>query len=248
MDPLPYAIEAEANGIPSRAVYILDYSITGDVVVGRPELNSMADLKGRTVSFEGFNSFSHIMVVALVEKAGLTEADVNFQNIPVVDVVEALDEGRIDAGHTWEPTKTKALNKGYKIIGRAGDIPGLVSDVLTFHAHVVKERPEDVKKVIRSLEEAREFVQTNREEALEIMSRHTGIGKEEMESGIMGAVNPDIRENMEAMQDIEGKVTLFTSANIIINFYIKRGQISRIPDIHIIIHRDLVEQLFRGQV
>jgi NitT/TauT family transport system substrate-binding protein len=46
-----------SEGIPTQVVYVADYSDSGDVIIGRPELKSLFDLKGKTVSFEGVNTF-----------------------------------------------------------------------------------------------------------------------------------------------------------------------------------------------
>ena len=42
-----------SKGIPTKVVYVPSYSESGDVIIGRPEFNSIADLKGKTVSFQG---------------------------------------------------------------------------------------------------------------------------------------------------------------------------------------------------
>ena len=79
-----------AQGISSKVVYVADYSDTGDVLIGKPGFRSIADLKGRKVSFEGINTFSHHFVIQLLGKSGLKESDVQFANIPALRCVRSL--------------------------------------------------------------------------------------------------------------------------------------------------------------
>lgn len=51
------------NGTHSKVVYVVDYSNTGDAIIGQKELTSLADLKGRLVSFDGINTASHLYVL-----------------------------------------------------------------------------------------------------------------------------------------------------------------------------------------
>lgn len=232
-----------SEGISSKVVYVTDYSDTGDVIIGKPEYNSLADLKGKKIGIEGVNTFSHIFALSAAEKEGLVESEIQFESVFAGDVLTALEEGKIDAGHTWEPTTSEALEKGYKILGKAGDVPGIITDVLTFNSKIIKERPKEVEAIVKSLLEARNFVYTDREEALEIMSAAENIPKGEMNEGIEGVVHPNLKENMAAMKDTEETTSLYSSGRIISNFYISRGQLSSIPDFDKIIESKFIENI-----
>ena len=236
-------IMMNAQGIHAKVVYVADYSDTGDVIIGKPKFRFLANLKGRKVSFEGINTFSHIFVLKALEKAGLKESEVQFEIIPAMDVLNSLEKGRIDAGHTWEPITSQALQKGYKILAKAGDIPGIITDVLAFNAKVVKERPDDIQEIVKSILEARDFIYSNRDEALEIMSRAEGMSKEEMGKGIDGVRQLDLKENIKEMQKSEKMVSLYGSGKMIIDFFLSRGQLSQLPDFDEIIEPKFVIEL-----
>lgn len=240
---VPDVVMFNSEGIGAKIVYVADYSDTGDVIIGKPEYSSLADLEDKTVSFEGINSFSHMFVLKALEKAGLTESNVRFENIPAHDVLTALEEGRIDAGHTWEPTKSQALRKGYKILGKAGDVPGIITDVLAFNSKIIKERPTDIQRIVKSILEARDFLYTNRDEALEIMSKAEEMSKEEMDQGIKGVHQPDLEENVEALKKSKKKTSLYGSGESIAEFYLNRGQLSHMPNFDEIIESKFVNEL-----
>ena len=237
------AILQDAEGIDTKVVYVPDYSETGDVIIGKPELNSLLDLKGRKVGIEGINGFSHLFVLTALEKAGLKEAQIQFEIVPAQEVLKALEEGRIDAGHTWEPTKSAAIKKGYKVLAEAQYVPGLITDVLVFNARVIKEKPGEIKAIVKSLLEARDFLYAHKEEAIKIMAKNMDMSEAEMQEGISGVYHPDLKENLRAMQKSDETSSLFGSGKKIADFYLNRGQLSRLPNLDKIIEPRFVEEL-----
>ncbi len=230
-----------SEGISTKVVYITDYSSSGDVIIGRPELHSISDLKGKRVCFEGVNSFSHLFVLRALKKAGIDVTEVQFENLPAMEVLNALESGKIDAGHTWEPIKARAIKRGYKVLITAGDMPSVITDVLAFHEKIVEERPDDIQRIVKSLAEARDFVFSHRKEAIEIMARAEGMTLEEMESGINGVHLLDLDENIEAMNVSSVESSLHRSFDAITDFYITSGQISQKQDVSKIIEPRFAE-------
>jgi NitT/TauT family transport system substrate-binding protein len=149
-----------SQGINSRVVYAIDYSNTGDVIIGNVSINdknnnissaTLADVKGKKISVEGINSFSHLFVLKALEKVGLNEGDVEFMNVPVQNVTQELDKGEIIAGHIYQPYTSKALEKGYKVLFAAGSIPGVITDVLAFRTDVIEHRAQDIQAIVKSI-------------------------------------------------------------------------------------------------
>ncbi|MBI2629495.1 ABC transporter substrate-binding protein [Candidatus Pacearchaeota archaeon] len=236
------AIKDYSEGIKTKFVYITDYSESGDIIIGRKEFNSLSDLKGKKVGIDGINSFSNIFVLASLEKVGLKETDVRFVDVSADDVLSALENGKIDAGHTWEPTKSAALAKGYKQLGKAGDIPGIIVDGLFFNSMFVEENPEKVKAIVKSLVEAKEFQKTNREEALNIMAKAENFTNEELASGLSGIYQPSLAENIRAMsKSPEGE--LYSSGKFISEFYFNRGQINKLTNLDDIIDSQFITSI-----
>jgi len=233
-------IMINARGIPAKIVCIMDVSDGGDVIIGKPEIQSLAGLNGKTVSFEGVNTFSHIFVLNALEKAGVREYDVRFENINASDVLAALEEKRIDAGHTWEPTKSRALEKGYKILAKAGDYPGIITDVLVFTPKLIEERPDEIRAIVKSLFDARDYLKAHRDEAVKIMADKMGMSKEEMAVGLEGVYQPNLKENLELLTATS---SLYIAGEGIIDFYVKRGQLSHIVDI-----KDIIEPKFIAEL
>ncbi|MBF0406412.1 MAG: ABC transporter substrate-binding protein [Candidatus Riflebacteria bacterium] len=232
-----------SKGAEAKVVYVTNYSVSGDAIVGQPNLNSLSELDGKTVSVEEFNSFSHFFVQNALLKAGVEEGKVKFKNVPADAVVKALDEKQVDAGHVWDPEVSRATKKGYKVLAEAGDQPGIVTDVLFFSKKALDERSAEIQGVVKSLIEARNYVDNNREESIKLMAPKMEMTVEEVVSGLEGSHLIDLHENLEIMTETAtptaGKPSLFYTATKMVDFYLKHGQLSQAPDV-----RDFMEAKF----
>ncbi|MCK5877795.1 MAG: ABC transporter substrate-binding protein [Candidatus Marithrix sp.] len=237
---LPDVIMFNAEKIPTQVVYVVDYSDGGDLIIGSAELKSLADLKGKTVSFEGINTFSHLLVIKLLEKAGIKEGEFKSANLPVAEVLAALEAGKIDAGHVYSDVTTEALQKGYKILGKAGDIPGIITDVLAFNDNVIKNRPDDVQAVIKACLEANKFLEAFPDKALTIMAKAENTTKEIMKMGLADIHSLDLAENVAALQT---GGTLSDVSQEVMNFYLEKGQLPRMINLDKILNERFIQNL-----
>ncbi len=229
-----------AEGQSSKIVFVTDYSDSGDVIIGRKEFDSLTDLKDKKIGIDRINSFSHLFVLTALEKAGVKEDEFQTENVPAKDVLEKLERGEIDAGHTWEPIKTLALNKGYKQLAKAGDTPGVIIDVLTFNSKIVNEKPNDIRAIVKSLLEAQEFVENNYEESIKIMADKEEMSIEQMGSGIKGVHKLKLDEILNAMKK-NGPLHTFGESNS--EFFINRGQLSKKINLNEIMMPEFLEQI-----
>ena len=78
------ALVTGATGAQNVMILINDYSNGNDMIVGAPSINSITDLKGKKVGVElGF--VDHLLLLNGLEKAGMTESDVELVNVPTND-------------------------------------------------------------------------------------------------------------------------------------------------------------------
>ncbi len=237
---LPDTMFRNTQGLPSKVVYLMDYSETGDVIVG--SVNSIEELKGKTIGVEGINTFSHIFALKTIESYGMTEGDVLFEIVLAQDVVKKIEDGTIQAGHTWEPTKSEAIEKGYNVLANAGDFPYLVTDVLVFDENIIEERPDDIQKIVQSMFEAQEFQKTNPDESIRIMATAENVDESSMLSGVQAVFMTDLDENIKVM-DPSNDPALKNAIDEISKYYLERGQISYSPAFYDIIEPKFVSEL-----
>ncbi|MCH8844330.1 MAG: ABC transporter substrate-binding protein [SAR324 cluster bacterium] len=227
--------------LPSKVVYVSDYSDTADVIVGN--VDAMSNLSRRTVGVEGLFTFSHIFVLNALLRAGVSEENIQLEIVPAHEVLVALDQGRIDAGHTWEPTLSNAIDKGYKILAQAGDSPGIIADLLVFRADLIEERPEEIQAIVQSMVEAHEYREEHWDESIRIMAKAVGMSEAEMVSGLRGTKQIGRDGNRDALNKSDAPDSLHNTGEFIVNFFMKRGQLSSIVSFNEIIEPKFVNNL-----
>ena len=230
-----------SQGVPTKVVYVTDYSNKGDVVIAAPGVNSFQDLNGKYVGIDAVNSFSHLFVLSVMLKAGLKEEDLRFKAVPAQQVPEAIDQGIIAAGHTWEPARSRALKIGHKIIAKAGDVPGVITDVLSFNVRITEKRPDDVKAIIRALFQAKEYIDKNEDECVAIMAKAEDMSSEEMKAGLDDIKQPDREQNKLIMSKSDNPNNLFDVGLTIYNFYGHRGRYFSEKDLNDVIDPSFLE-------
>ena len=83
------ALVTGATGKPSVGILINDYSNGNDMIVARPGIESIKDLKGKKVGLEeGF--VSHLLLLNALELNGMKPEDVTFVNTPTNETPQIL--------------------------------------------------------------------------------------------------------------------------------------------------------------
>lgn len=238
------AIFLNDQGVQTLVPYISDHSVKGDVIYALPDIQSVTDLKGKTIGVEGINSFSHLFVLSALEKHGLTEGDVFFKNINAQELVQEINAGNIAAGHTYGPGRDAADKAGFSALAFSGEVKGIITDVLAIRASMANDSPEAIKAIVAALFEAKRFQRENPETAFNIISQKTGDSTDSIKSGIEAVQYLMLEDNIAAMQN-EPSGELHQFGQKIAEFYVARGQISQYPDFKKIIDSQFVEALRR---
>lgn len=239
----PEAITSSLRGINSKVVYVVDLSTTGDSIVGVG--NSLSDIKGGTIGILDVDGFSHIFALKALEFAGLTQDDVRFKIVQAENVLAEIQSGQIMAGHTWEPYKSEAIENGYHILA-TDEQARIINDVLVFNSEIIQERPDDIKAIVKSLAEAREYRIAHLDESIPIMARGEGMSDDEMRSGLEGLESFGLDDNYNLLSSFDPQ-SLRSSGKFISEFYINIGQLPRLPNFDDLIDPTFVKEAMNEQ-
>ena len=131
----------------------------------------LKSLKGKKIA-ASFGTINHLYVLGLLEKAGLTPADVTLVNTPPPDMTVALLAKGIDAFACWDPVPIVALK----------DVPGAVEvirggDVISYVGFNVALRPwvekngATIEKFLAAVSEADQWMRANPKAAAQVATR-----------------------------------------------------------------------------
>ena len=209
------------TGAPSVAILINDYSNGNDMVVAKPGIDKVADLKGKKVGVEvGF--VSHLLLMNALKSANLTEDDIEIVNMPTDQTPQGLSSGQVDAIVAWQPNSGQALKDvpNSKAIFTSADVPGIIYDLLVVNPKSLKDRRDDWKKVAKVWMRIADFLadEKNKDEALKIMSARVGLKPEEYAPLMGGTHFVGLEGNLKHFAKAEGLESVFGSSAIVDTF------------------------------
>lgn len=213
-----------SSGAPSVAIVLNDYSNGNDMVVAKPGIEKMADLKGKKIGVEvGF--VSHLLLLKALESAGLTEKDVELVNVPTDQTPQTLKSGSVDAIVAWQPNSGQALKEvaGSKAIFTSKDVPGLIYDVLAVNPKSLSERKDDWSKVVKVWGRVAEFIkdEKNADEAAKIMSARVGLAPDEYKPFLSGTYIMSLEEGAKAFEKGDDLMSVYFSNKVVDEFQVK---------------------------
>ena len=157
-------------GIDSVQVMLIDKSNGGDGLAVRNNINSVKELKGKTINVDGPGTVQHFMLSYILEKNGMSIQDVIRVTLGAQPAAQAFVTGQSDAALTYEPylSTVRARPDAGKILVTSKEYP-VVVDVLVFTGDFIKKNPKIVKATVDSFFEALDMIKKEPAKAYEMM-------------------------------------------------------------------------------
>jgi NitT/TauT family transport system substrate-binding protein len=191
MDEVLYAVQ---NGIDPVVILVQDESSGADALVARPEIKTLADLKGKRIAVET-GSIAAYFMVRILQKAGLTIHDVIPVHLPLDAHYQAYRKGQVDALVTYEPVRSQLLEAGAHVLLDSRSLPGEIVDVLVVRRDYLEEHPERLTALRRAWFTTLEFLHHSRDAALKEMAAREHMSPVEFENMLHGLRLPNEAEN-----------------------------------------------------
>jgi len=201
---------AASSGVPARVVLKLDDSMGGDGLIVRKEIDSIEDLRGKTVAYPPGQP-SHFFLLTLLDEAGMSIDELDSRQMEADQAGAAFVSQSVDAAVTWEPWLTKAAGLPHgKILTTSREKPGLIVDVFIVRSNYLESNPEVVQGFIKGWFEAVEYWRANPEEANTVMARALGLEKDVFVQMVEGVRYGDLEGNREFFTRNEEGESAFT--------------------------------------
>ncbi len=215
------ALVTGATGAKSVMIIINDYSNGNDMIVGKPGISSLKDLKGKKVGVEiGF--VDHLLLLNGLKKLGMSEKDVTLVNVPTNETPQVLASGDVSAIAAWQPNSGVALKlvPGSKPIYTSADEPGLIYDVLAVSPVSLATRKADWEKVVKVWYRTVAYIHDPKThaDAIKIMASRVGVSPEEYEGFYTGTKILTLDEAKGFFKKGDGFGSLYGSSKIVDEF------------------------------
>jgi len=151
---LDEVLGARALGLPLQVVAVLDVSQGADALLARPDLDTLAALRGRRIGVEQ-SATGAVMLDAALARGGLTPADVRLVPMSADEHARAFLGGQVDALVTFEPVRARLLLQGARQLFSSAEVPGLIVDVLALGHAALAPHGDAVRQLVAGIFRAR---------------------------------------------------------------------------------------------
>jgi NitT/TauT family transport system substrate-binding protein len=218
------ALVTGSSGAPSKCILINDYSNGNDMIVAKPGIKSVAELKGKKIGVE-VGLVDHLLLLKALESAKLSEKDVKITNVSTDQTPQALKSGTVDAIAAWQPNSGQALKEvaGSTAVFTSANAPGLIFDHLCVNPKSLAERHADWEKVVGVWFKIADFIKNpaNLDEAAKIMGARVKMPGDEYKKLMAGTAFQDLAGNLKAFEKGDGLESVFGSSKIVDSFFTK---------------------------
>ena len=173
------AIAAALRGIPVRVVACFTPGLT-TAIIARPEFKTIQDLKGKTIGLNSIGGGLESTVRMMLKHYGLDpDKDVKFLATgPLETRFAALKQGLTVATAGSTPVDYLGKKLGYVVLARAYDLFSYPNTGLVASVKKIKEKPDELKRVIRAGIKANRYIHQNRDGTIQVMMQWMKIDKE----------------------------------------------------------------------
>src|SRR5262245_378715 len=172
-------VGAVIRGLPVKVVAC---SVTGsqDVLVARPELKSVKELKGKTIAVSTPGATPTAITRLVLKHFGLDpEKDVKLLHLGGVDSrLVAMKQGLADAYSLGPPFDYLAKKEGFVVLARAYELFSYPNVGLTANVKKISEKPDEIKRVIKAGLKANRYIQQNREGTIQFLTEWQKVNSE----------------------------------------------------------------------
>jgi NitT/TauT family transport system substrate-binding protein len=206
-----------AAGKAAKGILLTDYSNGNDMIVAKPGIASVKDLKGKKIGLElGF--VEHLLLLKALEINGMAESDVELVNVPTNDTPQTLASGGVDAIGAWQPNAGAALAAvpGSKAVFTSKDVPGLIYDFVAVSSESAGARAEDWKKFVSVWPRIVGYINdpATQADAVRIMAARVNVPPATYATLLPGTFLLDLPANRAAFVDAPGLTSVLGSMRV----------------------------------
>lgn len=185
---------ARAEGVPLTIVAVFDASAGADMLLARPDIDSLEKLAGKRIGVER-SALGATMLVKVLETAGLSRQAVRVLDVPPDQQLAVWSEGQVDAVVTYEPTASHILRAGARKLFDSRQMPDTIFDVLAVRQERLHTHERSLQALVGALLRGMDHMRVNRNDALHRTAARQHVSVEEARRALAGVTLPDLAGN-----------------------------------------------------
>jgi ABC-type nitrate/sulfonate/bicarbonate transport system substrate-binding protein len=175
----PASVNGTLSGFPTRAIWFSSDRISY-WLMAKPQFKTLESLKGKKIAVSGLGGTIHVAMNMALEKVGVNPKDFTLVSIPgqQIQILYSLESGFVDGAMMSPPVTFGAQKKGLNKLLDVGAMVEMPGGGLTALVKTIQERPAETKRVIRSLQVAKDDIRKSKPKTVELIMRLLKMDKE----------------------------------------------------------------------
>ncbi len=240
-----------AGGAKNIMILLTDYSDGNDMIIARPGIKSLKELKGKKIAVEiGF--VDHLLLLNGLKKHGMTEADVELVPTPTNQTPQVLASGQVDAVAAWQPNSGQALKAapGSTVVYSSADEPGLIYDMVVVTPQSLAQRRADWVKFVKVWDKVVAYLADpkTRADGVRIMAARAGVSPKDYEQFMPGTHFLSLAEGYKYLASkSKGFDSILGSSVIADDFNVKNSVYKKAQDVPAYIDASLTADALKAR-
>jgi NitT/TauT family transport system substrate-binding protein len=200
---------ASIQGLPLRSVMgWFDKPL--HILVSRPNIKKLADLKGKKIAVSTFGSVPHVMIREALSHAGMNpEKDITVLALGGSgDRLAALAAGTVDASPVDVAYLQKTEQLGLNNLLYLGDVVSLRLGGFAVNTDKIQRNPDQISRVVRATLKGVRFLKNNKPETLAIMRDYLKISGDYVEKIYQFAMRSLNEDGLVAKSSLDTEIRL----------------------------------------
>ncbi|TCM59863.1 NitT/TauT family transport system substrate-binding protein [Acinetobacter calcoaceticus] len=235
-----------SNGDQSAIILVNSTSTGNDVIIAKPGINSLAELKGKTVAFER-GLVSDLLFSTAIQDAKIDANQLNVVNAVTSELPQVFGSPEISAIAVWQPIAQQALKAvpGSRVIYDSSNKPGLIYDTLSVKIPNIERRKSEWMKIIQVWGRVANYINdpATRQDAVNIMAKRAGVDAHYYATLLAGTTILNLADNKQVFQKGTGLDSLYGSSYQVNEFNLRTKLYTQRLDVDSTIYPSLVNSL-----
>jgi len=178
----PATVSATLRGISARAVWFSSDKVLWSLMA-QPQMKTLTDLRQKPIGITGgLGATGHVALLLALEKVG--QDSKAFAITPftgVSEMIQALESGYLSAAMLQPPQLFYVMGKGFKEMLNVASMIEMPVGGLTTLVKTIQNRPQEVRALIKSVQQAKQRMLKSKEETLDLIIK---VGKTDREGAL----------------------------------------------------------------
>jgi NitT/TauT family transport system substrate-binding protein len=176
----PASVSATLRGMASRGVWFASDQLIYSLMA-RPEFQNLRELRNKKIGVTGLGGTQHVALQIAMEAAGENPRNFVYVVLGAAQLLPALETGSVEAAVFSPPFDFYAKKKRFRELLDVGSRVKMPLGGLTTMISTIRNRPDEVRRVLRSLQLSKQEVLRSKEKATAIILKYLQVDKDAAE-------------------------------------------------------------------